>query len=109
MINSKSKKVLNKDKHDPKAKHVVVQSGEEGSTSEINRAKKTTSVDGGRTSKKHNAKENSELERIEELCREFGVPDPGELYIIPRDFEITGNPNMTQFDMTMPEGLARWV
>lgn len=111
MIHSKQKKVVNKGKNDRVEKHAVVHSGEEGSTSEVNHAKKSASADGARAlkSKRSTLKENSELEKIEELCREFGVPDPGELYIIPRDYEISGNPNVTQFDMKMPEGLARWV
>ncbi|ODN03291.1 Golgin subfamily A member 7 [Orchesella cincta] len=56
------------------------------------------------------ASRNDDLEeRIEALCREMRVPDPDELYVIPRDFDGLGNPNITQFSTTMPDGLGRWV
>jgi len=52
-------------------------------------------------------KDRSVMLKIEALCKQFGVPDPEELYVIPRDF--SGKPNITQYDIKMPEGLARWV
>lgn len=47
--------------------------------------------------------------KIKELCREFGVPDPKDFYVVPRDYAVPGKANNTQFSMKMPEGLQKWV
>lgn len=83
---------------------------EGGSISEVEDKKHKERKHGhGQNADAESEKEKHDMEKIEALCRQFGVPDPGELYIIPRDFQISGKPNLTQFDIQMPAGLARWV
>lgn len=50
-----------------------------------------------------------EYRKIEALSAQYGVPGPGEIYVIPRDFVTGRNPNLIQYSSTMPEGLSKWV
>lgn len=50
-----------------------------------------------------------ESEKVEALCQKLDIPNPHDVYIIPRVYDIAVSPIITQFSTNIPEGLKKWV